>query len=34
MDMNYMAKQGSEDLYGTFNMLMRRKVGGMVATSV
>ena len=27
MDMNYMAKQGCEDLYGTFNMLMRRKVG-------
>ncbi len=27
MDMNYMAKEGGEDVYGTFNMLMRRKVG-------
>lgn len=32
MDMNYLAKQqqgggASEDVYGTFNMLMRRKVG-------
>ncbi|KAL4443940.1 hypothetical protein ABPG75_011677 [Micractinium tetrahymenae] len=25
MDMNYMAKEGSEDVYGTFNMLLRRK---------
>lgn len=25
MDMNYMAKEGGEDVYGTFNMLMRRK---------
>lgn len=26
--MNYMAgKQGSEDVYATFNVLMRRKVG-------
>ncbi len=22
-----MAREGSEDVYGTFNMLMRRKVG-------
>ena len=26
MDMTYMAKQQSEDVYSTFNMLMRRKV--------